>query len=211
MLEFIGLVTANHLTAEYTIPMPPSFPSPWRASAAALTVAWLSFFLALPAHGDALTEAQRLLDQGQIPAALTRVDSHLASKPGDAQGRFLRGLILSRAGRANEAIAVFTSLSEDYPDLPEPYNNLAVLYAQQKQYEQARAVLETAVRVHPGYAVAHENLGDVYVQLASDAYPKAAPLEGGTKRLKTKLNLARELLGQPATAPASSLDKPGVR
>lgn len=211
MLEFISLVTINRLSDEYTITMPPSFPPPPRSPFAVLTAAWLSFFLALPAHGDALTDAQRLLDQGQIPAALARVDSHLASKPGDAQGRFLRGLILSQAGRVNEAIAVFSGLSEDHPDLPEPYNNLAVLYAQQKQYEQARAVLETAVRVHPGYTVAHENLGDVYVQLAGDAYARAMQLDAANKRLKTKLTLARELLGQPSITSSAGTDKASAR
>jgi tetratricopeptide (TPR) repeat protein len=50
-------------------------------------------------------------------------------------------------------MAVFSKLTEDYPELPEPYNNLAVLYAQQKQYDKARTALEMAIRIHPGYAL----------------------------------------------------------
>ncbi len=59
---------------------------------------------------------------------------------------------------------MFTKLSEDYPELPEPYNNLAVLYAQQKQYDKARTALEMAIRTHPSYAIAYENLGDIYAK-----------------------------------------------
>ncbi len=175
-----------------------------RAFIAILTGAWLTFAAALPAHGDALADAQRLLNQGQYPEALARLDSHLAGKPNDAAGRFLRGLILGQAGRTNEAIAIFVGLNEDHPDMPEPYNNLAVLYAQQRQYEQARSALETAVRVHPAYAVAYENLGDVQVQLASEAYAKAMQLDPANKRAGIKLNLSRELISQPASATSSA-------
>ncbi|MES2770981.1 MAG: tetratricopeptide repeat protein, partial [Pseudomonadota bacterium] len=110
---------------------------------------------------DTLPDAQRLLKQGQMSQALEKVDSYLSSKPKDAQGRFLKGLILTEMARSAEAINLFTKLTEDYPELPEPYNNLAVLYAQQKQYEKARAALEAAIKTHPSYSIAHENLGDI--------------------------------------------------
>lgn len=76
-------------------------------------------------------------------------------------------------GRNAEAITVFTRLTEDFPELPEPYNNLAVLYAQQKQYNKARTALEMAIRTHPSYAVAHSE-EIVYAKLASQAYDKGA-------------------------------------
>jgi tetratricopeptide (TPR) repeat protein len=184
--------------------MRPSFPPSSRAFITILSAAWLACAVALPAHGDALADAQRLLNQGQYPEALARVDSHLAAKPDDAAGRFLRGLILGQAGRSSEAIAVFVALNEDHPDLPEPYNNLAVLYAQQRQYEQARSALEMAVRVHPAYAVAYENLGDVQVQLASEAYAKAMQIDPANKRAGIKLNLSRELIARPASGTSSA-------
>ena len=69
---------------------------------------------------------------------MERVNGYLASRPKDARGRFLKGLILTEQNKPNEAIKVFTDLSQDYPELPEPYNNLAVLYASQGQYDKAR-------------------------------------------------------------------------
>ncbi|MGE5491066.1 MAG: hypothetical protein ACM31P_07300, partial [Actinomycetota bacterium] len=97
-----------------------------RASLRAL-VFGLAVSAALPALADNLPEVQRLIKQGQYSQALDKVDSYLASKPKDAQGRFLKGLILTEMGKPNDAVAVFTKLTEDYPELPEPYNNLAVL------------------------------------------------------------------------------------
>jgi len=147
-----------------------------------------------PAVADNLPEVQRLIKQGQFPQALAKVDTYLASKPKDAQGRFLKGLILTEMNKPAEAIAVFTKLTEDYPELPEPYNNLAVLYAQQKQYDKSRTALEMAIRTHPSYAIAYENLGDVYAKLASQAYDKALQIDSSNPTAQNKLALIRDLI-----------------
>ena len=94
------------------------------------------------AFADNLPEVQRMIKQGQYPQALEKIDAYLSSKPKDAQGRFLKGVIYTEMNKPTEAIAVFTKLTEDYPELPEPYNNLAVLYAQLKQYDKARTALK---------------------------------------------------------------------
>ena len=86
------------------------------------------------------------------------------------------------------------AITEDYPELPEPYNNLAVLYAQQKQYDKARTALEMAIRTHPSYAIAYENLGDVYAKLASQAYDKALQLDNANATTQNKLALIRDLI-----------------
>jgi ketosteroid isomerase-like protein len=107
--------------------------------------------------------------------------------------RFLKGVIHRDSGKTAEAIATFTRLTEDYPELPEPYNNLAVLYASQSQFDKARAALEMAIRTNPSYATAHENLGDVYAKLASQAYNKALQLDTNNQAVPPKLALIREL------------------
>ena len=124
---------------------------------------------------------------------MEKVDAYLGDKPKDAQARFLKGVIHTELNQPEAAIEVLSKLSEDYPELPEPYNNLAVLYAQQKQYEQARVALETAVRAHPSYAIAYENLGDLYAKQASEAYDKAARLDSKNASAQRKLALTREL------------------
>jgi tetratricopeptide (TPR) repeat protein len=169
------------------------------ATALALTTALAA------AQQDPLADAQKLLRQGSHAAAMARVDAHLARKPEDAQGRFLKGLILAEQDRLDEAAQVFVRLTEDYPELPEPYNNLAVLYAQQRQYDKARAALEMAIRTHPAYAVAYENLGDVYAKLASQAYDKALQIDSGNSAAQGKLSLIREIfVATPAKASATA-------
>ena len=173
----------------------------------------LAIGFAAPAFADNLPDAQRLIKQGQYPQAMDKVDAYLSSRPKDAQGRFLKGLIYTEMNKPAEAIAVFTKLSEDYPELPEPYNNLAVLYAQQKQYDKARTALEMAIRTHPSYAIAYENLGDVYAKLASQAYDKALQLDNSNSATQNKLALIRDLITtsgkgnvkpQPATPAAAA-------
>ena len=158
------------------------------------------------AHADALQDAGKLLRQGQTKQALEQVDGYLAKNPKDASARFLRGVILTEMKRDSEAIAIFTKLTEDYPNLPEPYNNLAVIYAQQKQYDKAKTALEAAIRTHPSYATAHENLGDIYARLASQAYDKALQLDSSNKTAQTKLSMISNLMmvsAQTATPPAA--------
>jgi len=172
----------------------------------------LAIGFAAPALADNLPDVQRLIKQGQYPQAMEKVDAYLSSRPKDAQGRFLKGLIYTEMNKPAEAIAVFTKLTEDYPELPEPYNNLAVLYAQQKQYDKARTALEMAIRTHPSYAIAYENLGDVYAKLASQAYDKALQLDNSNSATQNKLALIRDLITTsgkgnvkpqaPAAAPA---------
>ena len=154
----------------------------------------LAIGFAAPSFADNLPEVQRLIKQGQYPQALEKVDASLGSRPKDARGRCLKGLIYTEMNKPAEAIAVFTKLSEDYPELPEPYNNLAVLYAQQKQYDKARTALEMAIRTHPSYAIAYENLGDVYAKLASQAYDKALQLDNSNSTTQNKLALIRDLI-----------------
>lgn len=156
----------------------------------ALSALLLCFNLAV---ADEIQDANKLFKQGQQAQALEKIDAVLASKPKDAQARFLKGLIFTEQGKTAEAIKLFTGLTEDYPDLPEPYNNIAVLYAGQGQYEKAKVELEMAIRTHPSYATAHENLGDIYAKMASQAYDRALQLDKSNTSTATKLEMIKDL------------------
>jgi len=160
-------------------------------AAQCLAVAALSLS-ALSARADDVGDVQKLLAAGKNVEALQKADQFLSGKPRDPMMRFLRGISLSQAGRAPEAITAFTKLTEDYPELPEPFNNLAVLYAQQGQYDKARNALEMAIRTNPSYATAYENLGDVYAKLASQAYSKALQIDTRSA-VAPKLAMIRDL------------------
>ncbi|NML29897.1 tetratricopeptide repeat protein [Paraburkholderia antibiotica] len=129
-----------------------------------------------PAVRDNTPEIDASIAQKNWQTALTQLDARIASNPHDAQAKFKRGTVLAHLGRDDDAIAAFTELTQLYPELPEPYNNLATLYARQGRLTDARAALETAVQVNPNYGLAYENLGDVYLRMANEAYRRAQGL-----------------------------------
>ncbi|MFZ2302659.1 MAG: tetratricopeptide repeat protein [Gallionella sp.] len=162
--------------------------------------------IASPAvHADDIQDANKLFRQKQYGQAMDKVNGVLSGKPKDAPARFLKGLILTEQGRAVDAIKTFQALTEDYPELPEPYNNLAVLYDSQGQYDKAKQALEKAIRTHPSYSTAHENLGDIYAKMASQAYDRALQLDHSNTTTKTKLAMIQDLFSASARAkfPAS--------
>jgi hypothetical protein len=163
------------------------------------------------AHADEYADVDRLFGAGQWNEAVQKADQFLASNPRDARMRFLKGLVLSEQGRLVDATAIFVKLTEDFPELPEPYNNLAVLYSKQGQYDQARRALESAIRTNPSYATAYENLGDVYAKLASQAYSKALQIDGAsTAKVSPKLAMIRDLFSPKATSLAAAAPKPAA-
>ncbi|QZA78445.1 tetratricopeptide repeat protein [Deefgea tanakiae] len=156
--------------------------------------------LSIAAYAGEAEDIQQLIRAKQYQQAVERADSFLTKSPKDAQVRFLRAIALTEAGRNDEAIKAFTKLSEDYPHLPEPYNNLAVLYANNNQFDKARAALQMAIQTNPSYAIAHENMGDLYARLASQAYDKALQLENNNPQVQTKLKSVSTLFN-PNQAP----------
>jgi Flp pilus assembly protein TadD len=153
-----------------------------------------AFCMPLAAVADDYADVNQLMKAGKYAQALAKADQYLVAKPRDPQMRFLKGVIQADSGQRSEAIATYTQLTQEYPELPEPYNNLAVLYAQQDDYEKARTALEGAVRANPSYATAYENLGDVYAKLAGQSYAKAQQIEPANTGLPTKLALVRQLI-----------------
>jgi len=173
---------------------------------------------AIPARAataEELSEVSRLHRAGQSAAALDRAERVLSAQPKDAQMRFLKSVVLVDLGRSAEAQAILQLLVQDYPELAEPHNNLAAIYAAAGDYGKSRAELEETIRLNPGYAPAHENLGDVHALLAAQSYARALRLEPASATLPRKLALVRQLTAissepkaappQPAARPASAV------
>jgi Flp pilus assembly protein TadD len=141
----------------------------------------------------AAAEIGALMKAGQYADALRRADARLKDNPRDAQVRFMRGVILTEQGKPVEAAAVFEALTQEFPELPEPYNNLAVLQAAQGRHAAAHRLLQQALAAQPNYVTAHENLGDLYLSMSEAAYAKALGLDATQRLAKAKLELVREL------------------
>ena len=160
-------------------------------------------------YAQSLRDARRLIAEKKYTEAIAMLDKLSAERPREPQARFLKGLALSDSGKTNEAIAIFQAVLGDYPELPEPHNNLAVLYAQKGEYGLARDELEAAISAAPDYTIAYENLGDVYARLAVVNYEKAVARDARNKTAPLKLKLVRDVLA-PAVAAAAPPTAPAV-
>ena len=161
-----------------------------------------------------VNEVTQLLESGRTAEAAQRIQSYLKQNSSDVQMRFLQGVVATEQQKYEQAIKIFTALTQDYPALPEPYNNLAVLYAAKGEERKATQVLEQAIRTNPSYATAHENLGDLYARMASDAYAKALQLDSNRKAVQPKLAIIKQIFPSqnapvlPAAAPPVAVAAP---
>ncbi len=146
-----------------------------------------------PPPPTAATEIGELMKAGRNDEALAKALARLQANPRDAQVRFMRGVILAEQGKTVEATLVFEALIQEFPELPEPYNNLAAIHAAQGRYESAYRLLQQALQAQPDYVTAYENLGDLYLSMAEQAYGKAAGLDPGNRTAPAKLAVAREM------------------
>ncbi len=146
---------------------------------------------------SASTQISGLINAGQFEQALSVIENELKNNPKDPLLRFQHGISLAGLGKNDDAIIDFTRLTEEYPQLPEPYNNLAVIYAYKNQLDKSRAALELAVKANPNYVAAHDNLGDIYTKLAASHYEKAAGLDSKNESAKSKLNMLSAIANLP--------------
>jgi len=153
------------------------------------------------AYAQSLKDARAYLAEKKYSEAIELLDKLHIERPREPQAQFLKGVALADSGKTDAAIATFQSILGDYPELPEPHNNLAVLYAQKGEYGLARDELEAAIATAPDYAIAYENLGDIYARLAATNYEKALARDARNKTVPPKLKLVREVL---APAPVAS-------
>lgn len=177
-------------------------PHPPVALALAPLLALVLALASLPARADDLANAQRLWLAGQKTQAIEQIEQALTRTPDDLQLRFALGVMRMESGERAQAMAIFTRLTQDFPDLADPYNNLAVLHAAAGELDEAKAALEQALRLQPEHAQAQENLGDVLLRLALRAYQRAqkssvAPSEALAGKISRTLALTRELRVAP--------------
>ena len=160
------------------------------------------------AYAQSLKEARALLAGKKYDEAIAILDKLHTERPREPQAWFLKGLALADSGKTDAAITTYQAVLGDYPELPEPHNNLAVLYAQKGQYGLARDELEAAINAAPDYVIAYENLGDIYARLAAVNYEKAATRDARNKTAPVKLKLVREVLAPPAAPAAAATPAP---
>ncbi len=147
-----------------------------------------------------MVPAQKAVNDKRYDDAIAAFDKVLASNPRNAQARFQRAWAMARAGRDNDATQAFAEMAQDFPELPEPHNNLALLYAKHGDLKRAEAELLLAIEAKPDYAIAYSNLGDVYRRLAEQAYGDAVRRNPGDSRAAASLRQLQGAASPPAPA-----------
>lgn len=154
--------------------------------------------LTLPAQSQSISEIRGTIARGDLPAALRQAEAATAAKPADAQLRFLLGVVHMDLNQDAEAMAVFTTLTQQYPELPDPLNNMALLHARAGRLDDARQALQAALRADPSHRASRANLGQVYLMLAVQAWELAASASPADSALSRRLAAARSLLAPSA-------------
>jgi Flp pilus assembly protein TadD len=156
-----------------------------------------TLLLARPAVADVVSDVHTLMARGDLDGAARAAQVAANAAPRDPQPRFLQAVVMMEQRRNAEALSAFTRLSQEYPELPEPFNNIALLHVRTGQLELARQALETALRNDPAHRAARANLGEVYLMLALQAWEQAAA-GNGDARLLRRLETARALVASGA-------------
>jgi len=149
------------------------------------------------ARADIYTEVNALVQSGQWQPAQALAESRLKTTPTDPQMRLLLSHIQTGQGQTQAAMDTLRALTLSFPELPEPHNNLAALLARANRHEEALLSLQAAVRARPDYALALENMGDLYLALAARAYGQALNLTPNLKRLQNKQANTQQVLKAP--------------
>ena len=187
-------------------------PLPWPSALRTLCLFWVmvcSMSGVAHAQGPAVItdphqQVEQLMRQDQIEPALAKIQAHLAQRPRDPQMRFWQAVLLTRQGKREQAMQVYTALTQDFPELAEPHNNLGVLQAANNDIDLAQRSFELALRADPQHALAHENLADVLLRQAQRHYQRAAqapapipqrPLTGANPGVSATVSAPRPNLG----------------
>ena len=120
-----------------------------------------------------IPQLQQLLEQQQYAAAVDTGEQLLAQNPQHTRARFLTAYAYQMNAQPEKAERLYRDLIKDHPDLPEPRNNLAMIYLAKGDYDRASQLLVEALYTSPSYATAYDNLSQIYKGIASEAYRRA--------------------------------------
>jgi tetratricopeptide (TPR) repeat protein len=147
------------------------------------------------------TEIEKLVKAQKYPDAINRINELLIKNPRNVQLRFVLARLQIELKQYAAAQKTLIEITQQFPELAEPYNNLAALAANQGQWIEARDYLELALKLKPSYAIASANLGEVYTRLAAKAYIDAAKQRTNQREYQRR---ATALLGILKTPQAST-------
>lgn len=138
-------------------------------------------------------QAQSMAENGNPRGALRQLESRLATNPQDSRAAYLKGLVLMQLGRGEEAERWYKMMQANFPDLPQPGNALAVIYAGRGDLPAAELALRDVLLKHPEHNSARVNLARLYVQMAQAEYEKALKATPDNAMIARKLEALKAM------------------
>ena len=160
-----------------------------------VAVPFLSFLIIEPdpvTKNAVPSDVEKLIKAKKYPEAIDLIDGHLKKNPRNVQLRYIKARLFIEMRQWEPAKKTLIEITQQFPELPEPYNNLAALAANQGNWIEARDYLELALKLRPSYAIASANLGETYIRLSAESYDNAAKFAQLNQRQYT--NRAKALL-----------------
>jgi len=164
-----------------------------------VAVPYLSFLIIEPdpvSKNGVPSDIEKLVKARQFPAAIDLINERLSKTPKNVQLRYVKARIQIQMRDFVAAKQTLIEITQQFPELPEPYNNLAALAANQNQWIEARDYLELALKLRPTYAIASANLGEVYLRLAAKAYEDASQSRTNQRFYINRAKALNEMLKQ---------------
>ena len=161
---------------------------------ALILLAALIFLVAHLSYADNQTDKILHLLQGdRLAEALIEADELVTSYPDRPDYLFIKATVLDRLGNPEDAVAIYKQLIDQFPEFPEPYNNLALHQANNGDYPKAIETLEKAFHTNDSYSVAYQNLQSIYDRMANEAYREALRAISGFPSLSITASLKSDL------------------
>jgi tetratricopeptide (TPR) repeat protein len=175
-------------------------------------VPFLSFLIIEP---DPITknaipsDVEKLIKARKYQAAVDLINADLKKTPRNVQLRFVKARLQIEMRQFDQAKKTLIEITQQFPELPEPYNNLAAIAANQGKWIEARDYLELALKLRPSYAIASANLGEIYIRLGAQAYEDAAKYaQLNQRQYSTRAKALLDVLKPPPKRPSNRIASP---
>ncbi len=148
------------------------------------------------AVGAYLDAARTALQAGQFDAALREAQSAVDANPNSADAHYLLGNAhnqlagvaadeQARRSHLSKAVDAYLTAIKLDPGHDAAHTNLATVYYQNGQFDQAQQYVETALKLNPNDATSHYVLGTILLQRDPKKYPEA--LDAAQKQFETAI------------------------
>ena len=131
-------------------------------------------------YNESLNIAEKFLELNEVETAKSFYETMSGIWPNDPDLQFGIANCAIKLGQSQEAQAILENMVQNYPDNPQIYSNLGLVYVNMGKYEWAKEQFEYAIKLDSS-AIAFYNLGKVYETLGDSVRANSMYLTAAMK------------------------------